>query len=144
MQKKKFCCGRTEEKKTPGVIIPRGNWPGATGIVYSLNSASVWLAECTVWGQPFYTDAIRHAERYKADNHFFFAIDNRWEQPVCMCFGRNGVNTYLSGLPWSTSKLHAWREKRKKTRKSVLRQTTCIFVLIEEAGNLKYTSDNLQ
>lgn len=40
MQKKNFADGE-QRKKTPGVIIPRGNWPGATGIVYSLNSASV-------------------------------------------------------------------------------------------------------
>lgn len=144
MQKKNFADGEQRKKNSRCDNTPRKlawcNWDrlltklsfSLTGWMHSVRSAFLHRCYQTRW------------EVQGWQSLFFFAIDNRWEQPVCMCFGRNGVNTYLSGLPWSTSKLHAWREKRKKTRKSVLRQTTCIFVLIEEAGNLKYTSDNLQ
>lgn len=46
----------------------RYSGPGPTGTVYS--AVPDWLiAQCEVG--PFCTDAIRHAESYKTDNHFF-------------------------------------------------------------------------
>lgn len=82
----------------------------STWIVYSVKSD--WLnAQCEV---SLSTQMLSDTLRGTRLTITIFAIDNSWEQPVHLCFGRNGVNTYLSGLPWSASKRHAWGERREK------------------------------
>lgn len=84
--------------------------PVSTGTVYSVKSD--WLnAQCEV---SLSTQMLSDTLRGTRLTITIFAIDNSWEQPAYLCFGRNGVNTYLSGLPWSASKRHAWGERREK------------------------------
>lgn len=88
--------------------------PGLTEAVYSVKSD--WLnAQCEVTPS---TQMLSDTLRGTWLTITFFAVDNRWEQPVYLCFGRNGVNTYLSRLPWSASQLRNWGERRKNRQEN--------------------------
>lgn len=97
-----------KEEKVAVFFTPWGVWPCSAGVVYSLE----WLsAQCEVsLSTQMLSDSLRGTRLTVA----FFAIDNRWwEQTVCLCAGRDGVNSYLSGLPQSGGEPHSWGNRRK-------------------------------
>lgn len=110
--------------------------PGSTRSVYPVKSH--WLtAQCEASFSTLMLSDTPRATSLIFSSFFFFTTDNSWEQPVYLRFGRKGVNTYLSGLPWSTSKLHiCGSEKRKYTGKSALKVNNVYFCSCGSSVNL--------